>query len=104
MMRDIECPYCGEDLDVCHDDGAGYDEDELHQMECCHCQKQFCFTASIMYLYKAKKADCLNDGNHDFKVTNTYPRRYAKMECSMCGETKPLPKDHPYLSEPKITI
>lgn len=23
-MKDIECPYCGHEQDICHDDGFGY--------------------------------------------------------------------------------
>lgn len=89
-MKDLECPYCGKDLEVCHDDGDGYSEDEKHQMNCSFCEKEFVFTTSVSYYYDPEKADCLNDGNHDFKLTSTYPREFSKMRCSMCGEEKEL--------------
>ncbi len=50
-MNDIECPYCGHNQDVCHDDGQGYEEDETHVMECEGCDKAFVFTTSILYCY-----------------------------------------------------
>jgi hypothetical protein len=103
-MNDIECPYCGEDCDVCHDDGAGYAEDEIHQMECKHCGKAFCFETSVMFLYSPRKADCLNGEPHNYQETNTYPKRYTKLDCKMCGKIKDLPKNHPYLNQPKIRI
>jgi len=29
-MDDVDCPYCGESQEICHDDGFGYSEDEDH--------------------------------------------------------------------------
>ena len=43
-MNDIECPYCGHEQEVNHDDGYGYKEDELHEQQCCECGKYFVFT------------------------------------------------------------
>ena len=63
-MEDLECPYCGEGNDVCHDDGAGYAEEEAHEMECDKCEKTFTFQTHISFSYYPEKADCLNDGNH----------------------------------------
>lgn len=99
-----ECPYCGKDNEVNHDDGANYAEGENHQMQCGFCDKYFVFETVISFYYYAEKADCLNGSGHDFQETHTIPRRYTKLECTMCGERKPLPKDHPFLHEPKITI
>jgi len=28
--NDVECPYCGAEQEINHDDGQGYDEDVLH--------------------------------------------------------------------------
>ena len=36
-MADMACPYCGSEQEVCHDDGAGYAEDETHQHTCSSC-------------------------------------------------------------------
>ena len=94
MSDDVECPYCGEYQEINHDDGRGYAEDELHQQQCGDCDKYFVFTTSISYYYDAKIADCLNDGEHNFNPTNTYPKCCTKLECVDCGKIEILPKDH----------
>jgi len=86
MTHDIECPYCGEGLDINHDDGQGYEEGINHQQQCIHCDKNFTFTTTITFSYEAEKADCLNDGEHIWKPTSTYPRCYTNMQCESCGE------------------
>jgi len=92
-MYDIKCPYCDAELEVCHDDGEGYAEDELHEMECNECDKSFVFTTSISFSYHPEKADCLNGKDHNFKKTHTIPRKYTKMECTMCGERREPTKE-----------
>ena len=93
------CPYCDAEVEICHDDGFGYAEDETYQYECDSCGKHFVFTTSISFYHSAEKAECLNGGEHEYKESITYPRRYTKLFCSMCGDEKPLPADHPYLKE-----
>lgn len=88
MGKDVECPYCGEELDISHDDGYGYEEGEYHSQQCSNCKKYFAFTTSISYYYEASKADCLNDGNHKWKYTQTYPKEFTKMQCEFCGEER----------------
>lgn len=85
---DINCPYCEKELEVCHDDGFGYDEGVKHQMECYGCGKHFVFETYVTFSYEAEKADCLNDGNHNWKASRTFPKQYTVMECSMCGQTR----------------
>lgn len=93
-MSDLNCPYCDAGLDVCHDDGFGYQEDVNHQMECSDCGKNFVFTTSISFYYEPEQADCLNDGEHDFNPTITIPEYAMQMECQMCGERrKPTPEE-----------
>lgn len=87
-MGDLECPYCEKSLDVCHDDGFGYDENVDHQMECHHCGKMFVFQTSISFYYEPYKADCLNDGEHDWKPSKSYPKEFSVMRCKMCGEER----------------
>lgn len=87
-MHDIECPYCGHGFDICHDDGHGYEEGVSHQEQCPSCEKNFVFTTMISFYYSPEKADCLNDGNHDWKPTLTYPKQFTKMRCTMCDETR----------------
>ena len=93
---DIECPYCKHEQDINHDDGYGYSEDEIHQQTCGNCDKTFTFTTSISFSYEVSKADCLNDGEHDFEATTTYPKDCTKMECTMCSETR-VPTKKEYL-------
>lgn len=87
-MKDIECPYCGEWLDIDHDDGYGYEEGEVFQQRCYHCDKTFTYTTGILFVYHPEQADCLNDGEHDYKPTTTVPKFFTKMRCSMCDEQR----------------
>lgn len=87
-MEDVNCPYCDAEQEINHDDGAGYSEDEVHQQQCSECDKYFTFTTSISYYYNAEKADCLNDGECDFKPTTTAPIEYTKMRCTMCDDER----------------
>ena len=89
-MKDIECPYCNVGLDICHDDGYGYEEGIKHQMECPGCRKSFVFETTISFSYDAYKADCLNGKKHDYQLTNTYPEEFSKMECTMCDDRREL--------------
>ena len=90
-MSDCECPYCGNDLEICHDDGAGYAEDETHQQECPHCEKTFVFTTAIHFTYHARQADCLNGADHAYERTKTWPPEAARLRCKHCDDEKPLP-------------
>ena len=87
-MRDIECPYCGKEIEINHDDGYGYEEDRIHNQECGKCGKTFVYTTSIWYYYEAEKVPCLNDGEHDWKVNTGYPSGYLSNwhTCKCCGE------------------
>ena len=87
---DIECPYCEKEFDICHDDGFGYQEGVKHQVECPHCEKMFVFETSILFYYEPKKADCLNNGSHNYELSNTYPREFSVMRCSMCDKEREL--------------
>jgi hypothetical protein len=88
MIDDVNCPYCGAPQEINHDDGRGYSEDDKHEQQCNECEKIFVFTTSISYYYEAEKADCLNDGEHNYKRTHTIPRGYTKMRCTMCDEQR----------------
>jgi hypothetical protein len=87
---DIECPYCEKELDICHDDGFGYEEGVKHRQECPHCEKSFVFETSISFYYEPEKADCLNDDKHDYKMTTVFPKEFTQMECTMCGDRREL--------------
>ncbi len=89
-MCDIECPYCGEEQEINHDDGYGYSEDDLHQQQCGDCDKVFSYTTCISFVYEAEKAPCLNDKNfkHDF-TKETHTKSWYEDEitrsCELCN-------------------
>lgn len=95
-MNDIECPYCEHTQEVCHDDGVGYEEDRMHEMQCEECEKYFTFTTYIHYSYTPYKADCLNGSPHRLKKMNIYPQYWPDaVRCEDCdyekrGDYKPL--------------
>lgn len=92
-MNDIECPYCGEEQEINHDDGYGYEEGETFQQECSDCGKTFIYYTSIIYSYEANKADCLNGKGHDYQLTHTFPRIASKMRCTICDDVRFLTED-----------
>ena len=93
MSKDVECPYCGHEFEICHDDGHASIEDEIYHEQCPKCEKNFVFTICYHISYREYKADCLNGGEHDYQRTITFPPECARMRCTMCGdEKKPLPK------------
>tara|TARA_R110002020_G_scaffold472424_1_gene700418 strand:+ start:13673 stop:13963 length:291 start_codon:yes stop_codon:yes gene_type:complete len=92
MNYDIQCPYCGKEQDVCHDDGAGYEEDKAHEMECCGCEKTFTFQTHISYDYYPSKADCMNGAPHDFGgwsfVFSLNDKNFEDRHCKDCEKTE----------------
>ncbi len=86
--HDLECPYCDAELDICHDDGFGYEEGVKHEMSCGKCGKNFVFETSISFNYEPQKADCLNDGEHDWKAITTHPVECTKMKCTSCDSQR----------------
>jgi hypothetical protein len=89
MSKDIECPYCGHQQDVCHDDGFAYEEDKAHEEVCGGCDKNFVFFTTIMFSYDGRKADCLNDGEHKLTPSRTIPKWATHMSCSDCDFERP---------------
>lgn len=93
-MSDMNCPYCNAEQDVNHDDGEGYDEAQNHEHECSECGKNFTFRTVITYRYKSAKADCLNDGNHQWYPSQTYPKHMRRMLCRTCDDFRdPTPEE-----------
>lgn len=89
-MNDIECPYCGAEQEINHDDGYGYEEDQIFQQECSECEKSYAYTTAIILHHTATKAECLNDGNHKYAQTHTFPKEFTEMECPDCGTRRKL--------------
>jgi hypothetical protein len=92
-MSDDKCPYCDAKVEICHDNGYGYDEGELFEQECGSCGKSFVYETSILILHETFKADCLNGEPHNFKKTNTIPPECATMRCTACDEERPCTKE-----------
>jgi hypothetical protein len=89
-MKDVKCPYCDADQEINHDDGYGYSEDGEYQQQCSECDKYFVYTTSISFYYDVRQADCLNDGEHIWEKTKTFPPECSRLKCKTCGEEKPL--------------
>ena len=84
------CPYCEKENEINHDDGYGFDEDEIYEQQCDHCDKHFAYYTSISYSYSTRRADCLNGRKHKRERTRSYPPQYARWRCTYCGDEKPL--------------
>jgi len=88
MSEDVKCPYCGSEQEINHDDGYGYEEDEVHQQECGECGKTFGYETTILYYYDAQKLPCANGEPHEWEPTITYPKHATCMICKLCGERR----------------
>jgi len=76
-MSDVKCPYCGEDNEINHDDGAGYEEGVEHSQDC-YCGKSFIFTTSISFNYEV---EC-QPGDHKMEAFgDEWPNMY---QCENC--------------------
>ncbi len=87
------CPYCGELVEINHDDGYGFDEDTEHQQTCPSCDKVFTFQTMIIFRYTLKKAPCLNDeGDHKWNERSGWGVNgpYRRNVCDVCGESGPI--------------
>lgn len=84
-MRDVECPYCGEEQEINHDDGYGYEEGVTHQELCSECEKYFAYTTHVSFDYYAKKADCMNGEPHNFQPVVSVPKLWPNwVRCVDC--------------------
>lgn len=88
-MSGDNCPYCDAELEICHDDGYGCDQEIPHSQECPHCNKVFTYRTTIIVYHDLSKAPCLNEETpHNFKRAITYPKTCSKMRCTVCGEER----------------
>ena len=60
-MSDVKCPNCNEGVEICHDDGVGYDEG-VHKQRCDNCGYEFKFYTSISFSYEV-----FCSGEHDLE-------------------------------------
>jgi len=89
MYSDVDCPYCGKGQEINHDDGYGYEEDQIYEQECRHCEKTFAFTTAISLNHEATKAECLNGGEHQWEEMVIYPKCWPDAKrCVACGKVE----------------
>jgi len=92
-MKDVECPYCGKEQEINHDDGYGYNESETFEQECSACDKIFTFTTSVSFYYDVKKVPCKNgDGEHRWidKVGCPKEAFIGRQYCDVCDEERDI--------------
>jgi hypothetical protein len=87
-MSQVDCPYCGKEVEIDHDDGKGYEEGPTYTQECNFCEKTFVYTTSIHFSHHAEKAPCQNGEPHDWQPIIGYPVEYfiGRKRCSYCDE------------------
>ena len=61
-MNDVKCPYCDMELEIDHDDGYGYEEDQIHNQECKFCGKAFVYTTSVCFYPVRRKTPSFRAG------------------------------------------
>lgn len=77
-MSDVQCPYCGTEQEINHDDGYGYDEGTEHEQSCPTCNRDFKFTTSISFSYEVM---CQKDDHVMVPFGDKWPGMY---ECENC--------------------
>ena len=103
--EEIECPYCEYAYDLCHDDGAFYDEGKTEEEECPKCEKHFLVNSSMSWNFTAEKAECLNDNSHNWAksyseaIIKNNPSLGQREECEACGRKRTT--DYLLSAEPK---
>lgn len=107
-MSDIKCPYCQAENEIDHDDGYGYDEDTLHQQQCCECEKTFGYTTAIHFHYTPRLLPCANGENHDMKPVIHFPNQWPDWVRCECGHevrgdyrAKPAPQPESNATQPE---
>lgn len=82
------CPYCNADIEINHDDGYGYQEDEIYEQGCPDCGKTFCYTTYISYSHDLFEAPCKNGEPHKLEKIHGYPKEFFeyKRRCEYCNE------------------
>lgn len=85
-MKDITCPYCGNEQFVRPDGSYGREEGTAHEVECESCEKKYQFFTTMHFSYREVRAECLNDGNHQWKLSFDFPDYKLKIfQCKGCG-------------------
>lgn len=97
-MYDAECPYCGKEVEINHDDGYGYEENKTYEQECCHCGKTFAYTTAVSFYHELYEAPCMNGGEHKWKQMHGAPTGYFEnlQRCEYCDEKSKINPDLEY--------
>lgn len=83
-MKDVQCPYCDTEIELCHDDGAHYGDDNTEDEQCPECDQTFQVTTNMYFTHSATCAD----DKHDWeKGTNVWEDREFTREHNCVGET-----------------
>ena len=95
-MKDVECPYCHHEYDYCNDEG--FEQDSSWEETCPRCNKIFILRGWYVENYCESKADCLNGlADHDYQRTNTIPKKYSVIKCTICGKGKQSKEFHGFI-------
>lgn len=88
-MAEYTCPYCGKENDV----DEPYDYIDEREYECPECGKNFIMLAEYDPYITTYKADCLNGGEHEWRVVRGIPDDVISglIQCRNCREEK---RDH----------
>lgn len=78
-MSEVNCPYCGHEQEINHDDGYGYDEGKMYEQECASCGNEFNFNTRIELSYDVF---CKNGDHNLERIKVRFDRDY--FECSKC--------------------
>jgi len=94
-MSDVDCPYCGHEFRLCHDDGAHCQDDGREEEHCPGCSKIMMVRTVISYDHYTETAACLNtddpsDEDHNWgweyvRGGDDYVKRFR---CRNCGIAK----------------
>lgn len=97
-MSDVDCPYCGESVEI--ESPFGHDEGETYNTVCPHCDNGFAYDTIITISHDAWKAPCQNGGEHEFHesvgvkwggrhINGVFtPTRSEYRECKNCPHTE----------------
>ena len=86
-MMVTQCPYCNRIISVCEE--WTFEDNESYEETCPNCNKIFIYsvTTECSYSFAAKKADCLNGGQHKFEIVHLIPPEKSYKRC-VCGEQR----------------
>lgn len=91
-MEEVKCPYCEKYVEINVDDFY-----EGHQeFECPNCSKNFeVFAEPSVNYTPGEKAECLNGGEHDWKLIKGVPEIHfwGRYRCKNCSARKSIDEE-----------